>query len=185
MANVKFVDLPEAFYSHETGERFEQCLICERSLTRGGLYLVEKAYRNGETLYDYAMCSRCHEELIESLSPQSRRTVDSFFERHVDFQLREIEMNAIAPDRYEPRVAECLITRKPIVPGDEYQVFAACFGEYLVLNFAPYAITSAPLEELYESLSAQTREELDGFTRDYLRIPPEMLRRPRNTPVLV
>jgi hypothetical protein len=159
--------------------------MCEQSLFSGGYYLIEKAYRNGETLYDYAMCSQCHEELLEKLSQQSREVVDNFFARHVDFELRDIEMNAIARGRYEPRVAECLVTGKTIVPGDEYQVFAACLGGHLVLSYAPYAITSAPLEELYEALSAHTRDELDGFTRDYLRLPPEMLRDPKNTLVLV
>jgi hypothetical protein len=185
MSDFDFIKLPNAFHACKTGKEFEHCLICEQSLHASGVYLIEKAFRKGEPLYEYALCSHCHRQLSESLSRQSRKAIEDYFVRHVDFELRQIEMMAVAPDRFEPWIAECIISRKPIAPDDEYQMIAVCLGDFLVLGPSPFAITGAAMEDLYELLSAQTREELDRFTRDYLGLPPEMLRGPVDTCVLL
>jgi len=187
MTNYKTIDMPETFYSRETGRPFESCLICDRPLHEGGavLYLIEKAYRDGETLYDYAMCLACHAEFIEGLSTESMAKIEQYFSQRVDFQLRNIEMMAIAPDRCEPWIDHCVVTREPIAREDEHQVFALCTGTDFILGYCPYAVCSNTVEDLYQLLSKQTKDDIDRFTREHLGLPPELLRDPHNLHILV
>jgi hypothetical protein len=184
--DFKYIDIPEAFHSRETGRPFEECLVCGRQL-RGGdvVYMIEKAYRGGETLYDYAVCLDCYLDLVENLSHASLTAIEGYFAERVDFELRQIEMMAIAPHRVEPWIDHCVVTRAPIGREDEYQAFAVCQGSQLILGYYPYAVCEAVVEELYPLLSKQTRDEIDRFTRDYLGLPPELLRDPHNLHVFV
>jgi hypothetical protein len=177
--------IPEVFYCDRTGSRFDRCLVCDEVLTQRTVYLIEKARRAGETLYEYAVCLDCYLTFREDLSYTSVRAVDKFFAERVEFELRNIEMKAIAPDRVEPWLSECVVYRTPILPEDEYQIFALCQGHNLIMDHFPYAICGEAVGELYELLSPKTRGETDRFIEEQLGLPPEMVRGPVDRIVLV
>jgi hypothetical protein len=186
MNDFSLIDIPKGLYSSTTGKVFEHCLICERTLLKPDVqYIIEKAYRRGEVLYDYGMCVECYVSMMEGFSLKSRTAMDDFFDRYVDFDERGERLLSVAPGRIDPWIAQCIVSGEPIVPGDNYQIFAICQDEYVLLGLYPYAIGSATVDELYGVMSEQTKEDIDRFTRDYLRIPPEMLRDPSDLSVLV
>lgn len=185
MFNQKLMPVPEAFHCQKTGAPFSHCLVCDEPIGPGTLHLIEKAFRSGDTLYEYAMCFQCYQTLRGDMSISSLEAIDVFFDQRAEFELRQAELMAISPDRVDPWIAECIVSRQPIEPDSEYQVFAFCRGSDMMLDRMPYAIGNEAVEELYELLSPKTREEMDRFTEDHLGLPPEMLRRPVDRPVTV
>jgi hypothetical protein len=177
--------IPKVFHCEQTGSLFDRCLVCGNLLTSWTTYLIEKARRGGETLYEYAVCLACYASLREDLSAASTAAVDRFFDERVDFQLRNIELKAIARGRVEPWLSECVVYRTPIEPQGEYQMFALCRGSSLIMDRFPYAICGEAVEELLELLSPKTRGEMDRFIEEHLGLPPEVVRGPADRVVLL
>ena len=172
------IDIPPVFHSELTGARFEHCCKCNCNVLTdaSGVYQVEKAFRDGQLLYEYALCERCLEWYYGSLSDQSVQHMDEFIAQRVDFDGRHSLLSALSPTRVEPWIDRCLITGKPIKEKDEYQLLAHCAGEQLIMVHTPLAMSGDPVDEILGLLSKESVEQMDRFVRDYLRVPPELLK---------
>ena len=185
MLNQKLVSIPEVFHCQKTGSRFDHCLVCDTLFGPGTVYMIEKAIRGGEILYEYALCINCYQAFLDDMSTSSRQAVDKYFDQRVEFDLRHVELMAIAPDRVEPWISECVVSRQPIELESEYQVFAFCRGPSLIMNYYPYAIGGTAVDDLLKLLSPKTRDETDRFIEDHLGLSPEVVRGPVDRGVLV
>jgi len=119
------------------------------------------------------MCMECAEKMRRQLSQESLERIGNYFEKHVNVQDKInhfLEHNYTSVDDY---LSACLISGSPIDGLNEYQIFAHCEGENLLLSFFPYMISHAVIEEMQELLSAKTKDELDDFTGRHFDLPPE------------
>lgn len=169
----EFIPVPEIFHSSETEKPFERCLMCGRGLlTRGEKYLIEKAFNKGETLFEYAMCLDCRDDLEESLSHGSRRLIEHYFDEHVDFVHRRGDLLVRHEDlSIEPWLNHCLVKGHAIDPLGEYQIYTICEDTDMLFTYMPYALSGEALEDIVGMLSAETVGVLDAFTGKYLGLP--------------
>jgi hypothetical protein len=177
--------IPPALHSARTGRPFASCSICEQAINFGTHHFIEKVYRRGELFFEYAICIPCVSELRAGYSEQSLALIEEFYEARVDFEARRKALLSQASDRYEPWVAECLVSRRPISWDADYSVVAAGLMGQLLLGLLPYAVLLNSIEDLVLGLSRQTRDAYDRFVREELGIPPERSREPSTPMILV
>jgi hypothetical protein len=153
------------------------CRVCERYLLNEDTeYYIEKVVRKvpelatEQTLFEFAVCSGCLQELRKSLSQESKKAMEQFFKEKV------LESHRQQPN-LNPYQAfankQCLFTGKSAIEFDTYQMAALCRGRKLHPQQPPMIMGDSIMEESAELLSAQTREELNNFTNNNFGWPPE------------
>ncbi len=174
------IPIPAEFYSSETGKPFEYCIACERDLLNSDAdYVVEKAvkqfkdYDASDVVFEYAMCSKCYMEIIESFSEASLQKMSAYFEMHVDFEKRRQQL--LNKDSLEIKdwLSHCLVKGTPRNEMSEYQICAQCNGDRLSLFYLPFMIGFEAMDELTRLLSDKTLGEIDDFFGRYCGLPPE------------
>ena len=172
---MKEEDIPSAFYSFETKTPFEHCIECEKYLLDEQTeYLIEKAVRNypgyraTDTVFDYAICIDCAENLRKDISSESWSRMLQYFQEHIDVQER-MEMSHRDPI---VNLQNCLIKKTAIESCAEYQMFAHCKGTKLNMENPPYAISGEVIEEILPLLSTQTVDEMNGFFNKHFSPDP-------------
>ena len=172
--------IPSVFYSFDTKRQFERCIECDRYLLDGSTeYFIEKAIKNydgftaTDVIFEYALCLPCAERLRQKMSKESFRKLESYFAQNIDFNKR---MSLMQNHPYEPEfwLNECMISGKKRGELKEYQLFAHCKGNHLVMSQMPYVISGETLEALSDLLSDETLDELDDFSRRHFGPPPEL-----------
>jgi len=180
------IPIPPLFFSAQHGRPFDACVACERPLLVDGVsYLIEKAYRNGEVTFEYALCTACHANIAEDLSAESMQRIETHFEERVDLVDRSDALLEWADDDAEPWVETCILTKRRRRDCAEHQLLAECRGGELVLGVLPFMLSGAAMEDLFRLLSKKTRESLDDFTGRYLGMPPEFAEPPASPRLLL
>ncbi len=176
----EFIPLPESLFSSDSHKPFHECLICNRYLLMEGTqYLIEKAFRGLEIVFEYAICTRCFSEVAAGFSEDSRQKVDEYYADRVDLVGRRRFLMQRYPLNLEEWISQCLVTGLPRQTYTEYNVVVECDGNNLLFAYSPFLISGDALEEIYDLLSEHTRAELGGFMEHYLGLPPEAV---ENTP---
>ncbi len=176
----EFVPLPAALYATDNRKPFQECVVCQRYLLFAGTqYLIEKALRGSEVVFEYAICTRCFSEVAAGFSEDSRRKVDEYYAERVDLVGRRRFLMHRYPLDLDEWLSQCLVTGLPRQTYSEYNIVAECDGKNLLFAYSPFLLSGDALEEIYDLLSEQTREELGGFMERYLGLPPESV---ENTP---
>ena len=178
--------LPRAFGSHETGEPFERCLECNQFLLEPGTeYVIEKAFRSyrdfniSDTIFEYAICMSCAEEITNSLSKESLRQLENYFAKNIHLGERMYwAMQEPLPDLSQ-WLSSCAIKGTPVEELAEYQIIGHCSGDQLVLSIFPYLIGGKALDEMAALLSNTTLDILDDFGGRHFGLPPEFSDVPR------
>ncbi|KAA3619942.1 MAG: hypothetical protein DWQ05_04240 [Calditrichaeota bacterium] len=187
---INFVDdvieIPEIFHSNATGEKFEKCLVCEKDLLdERSLYVIEKAvkrykkFNTTDTLYEYAMCIQCHEEMLTMFSDESRQRLESYFKGRVDLAARRRKLLENEKRDVADWIDSCIIKNKPSAECDEFQIMCECTGAKMLFTYSPIMICDEVAAEMAELLSAKTRDDIGRFKDEYLGIPPELKINPR------
>lgn len=157
--------IPEVFYSFDTGEPFAECSLCGKPLAgTENDYLVEKAVKNypgGTTdiIFEYACCADCYRKIHGKISKESQVAMLKAADKYAG----RLAVNLGLPGPPEPE--KCCYSDKPLSECSEYQFFGIFSGnkKYSIINTC--AISDDIIEEIQESLSEKTREELDDFTK--------------------
>ena len=184
--------IPKIFYSDATESLIERCVHCDRYLLEAGThYMIEKSIKNypnlhaTDTIFEYAICVPCILKLRESLSQLSMQRIQYYFLQHSDFQHRlNLALSGQARD-LSSMIGECMVKKRPVSEFDEYQIACECSGTQMLYGFLPYALSGEAMEEMMELLSRQTRDELDRFRDDFVRIPPEVKDLLKDRPVVI
>ena len=158
-----FCPIPEMFYSFETGEPFQTCNLCGKDLMEDREnYLIEKAFKNDETLFEYAMCWECREKMRGEISQQSMRLIDNYFDEHVS--LIDWRKNCLESHGYsaEGWLSHCLVKGTSIDETEDYQIFGHFVDHNIDFSGFPYALSDAAMEDLVNLLSDKTL----GFLND-------------------
>lgn len=173
-----WAEIPKEFYSFETGRPFTHCIECNIDFQRSGIgYLIEKVirqyqgYRAQDVISEYALCIPCIQEFSKSISPESMKVMDQYFERHADREKR-LELVSAGVADYRQWVDACFLSGKKRGALSEYQMTAQCRHDQLILNQLPYVISNEVSEELIPLLSQKTRDEFDKFNERHFGPPP-------------
>ena len=178
--NPKSVDIPKQFHSFETGEKFCNCVVCNKYLLDPDVeYFIEKAIRNYSTgtkdvIFEYAICSECALSFAESMSAESLKHITDYFHSNTDLMTRWKEFTEAENFNIDDWIKHCIITGKEISTISEYQINTMCRGDQLLFSLMPYSISEEALEIAQALLSKQTKDELDKFSNKYLGPSPDI-----------
>jgi len=174
----KWLAIPEVFWSDLTKQPFNKCIQCETELLESGsTYVIEKAVKGfhqgviHSTLFEYAMCIDCVTSLRGELSESSRKNIEEFYKRNVDFSERLKNLKGMQPEAW---IEECLINKKTLDSHSECQLYGLCQGDQFIYQEFPYMISGEALDQVVDLISDETMDELDRFKNDLTSGPPEL-----------
>ena len=157
MSFDEFIPVPQPFWSFETGRPLDQCKLCGCDLMAEGTnYLIEKAFKNGETIFEHALCLACHAQCIDELSAESLLRIQCFFMERVDLEKRRAQGLEKFGTDHEQWIGHCMLKGYPLRECDEYQLYGFCIDRDLVFNGAPYMICGEAVDEIMGLLSNET-----------------------------
>ena len=166
------VPIPRIFHSVFHRGMFPECSVCEAPLLKDGVsYFIEKAYRRGEVVFEYAMCSNCRSSIENEISDESQMAIFNYFFEHMDVMRSHGGLIDGFDNSVKPWLASCLLTGAKREEMESYQICAECEGANLIVSFLPLMISTSVTEEMQELLSKETRESFDSFVRDVLNLP--------------
>lgn len=150
------------------------CLFCEKDLKASNEpYMAEAAFRQYpekelvDTVFSYSICIRCYEREKGSLSQDSQKSMQQFFEERVN--LDELEQSI--DDKYG--MSKCAVSGEDVRTLVAFQIGALCQGDKLAEGFAAMVFSEKVIDELTMLLSDHTKEQLQRFRDKLPAIPPE------------
>jgi hypothetical protein len=151
-----------------------KCLFCEKDLKSSGEpYMAEAAFRQYpdkeiiDTVFSYSICINCYEREKGSLSQDSQKSMQQFFEERV--QLDQLQENLDV----KFGMSKCAVSGADVRTLEAFQIGALCQGERLAEGFAAMVFSETVIDELTMLLSDHTREQLQRFRDKLPAIPPE------------
>ncbi|MEZ4700199.1 MAG: hypothetical protein R2834_07720 [Rhodothermales bacterium] len=186
------VEIPPMFHASSTGAPFHACVVCHAPLRAYGThYVIEKAIRRypefdmEDTVFEYAMCLACYEQMQQAMSEESLRRVQDYFLNRVDLDARRQAL--FAGDSTDPAnwISHCLVTGAPRESFTEYQIFCQCDGGDLLFTHLPYLIGGPTIDEVAQLLSNKTLGEIDGFMDRHFGLPPELRKKLMDRPLVM
>ena len=184
-------EIPEIFYSFDSKSPFERCIDCDSYLLDGHVdYFIEKAVKKyagfdvTDVIFEYAICMPCAMQLHERMSTESRQSIEMFMMQNMRHEARGV-MVENNPDQSESSLEECLITGLNKSDVEEFQIFAHCRGEKLLVPAMPYMISGKALDQMTELLSDKTLDEMDGFIGKHFGPPGDFEVNPTRRVILV
>ena len=176
--NLEHREIPQALHNEEgDGELHSHCRVCDCYLLEDETeYYLEKVVRRvpelqtQQTLFEFAVCANCLQELRKALSKESKRAMEQFFQQ----KMQAVFFNQPHTNLYEAfENGRCLFTGKKTDEFETFQMAAYCKGRHLHSQQPPIIISDETIEESTELLSAQTRDELNNFVNSNFGWPPE------------
>jgi len=164
-------NIPEDFYSFNTGKPFDKCSDCERDLlVPGVMYVIEKAIRQypgftaKDVIFECAICLSCAERIKDELSEESLSNMMKFYEKMMMGSQQ-------LPDG--DTMSRCAVTGKLKEELPSYQINALCEGSRLSPFQRPYLVSASVLDDMNELLSESTRDFLDDYQQKFIGPTPE------------
>ena len=176
------IPIPRIFYSFFHEAPFPECTACGKALLEDGVeYFIEKAYQNGEVIFEYAMCDECKSGMEEELSLESMMNLANYFMEHGDLIERRTHFMERFDNSVKEWLDECIFTSNKRSESETYQICAECEGRNLIVSFMPFMVSYEAIEEVQGLLSKQTKESFDKFTKEVLNPPVDL----KNIPILI
>ncbi len=176
----RLAPIPKIFYSEATNRKFMFCVECNKYLLSDDImYVVEKAIRRykrfdtEDTVFEYAMCVDCQEKIIATFSDISRERLQNYFQQHIDYDGRMHRLEQGKDVDIQDWISRCAVKNTPKESMEEYQLFALCQGESIILHASPFLFGSEAMDEIADLLSNKTIGEIDNFKRQLINGPPE------------
>lgn len=152
-----YIQVPEEFWSFETGEPMKACRLCGRDLMMEGTnYLIEKAFKNGETIFEHALCLDCYTKCHEEMSDDSKIRIRDYFAERVDMNARHSTLFEKHGTKHNRWISHCMVKGYPVEECGEYQLYGFCIDKDLVFSGAPYVLSGEVIEEILDLLSSET-----------------------------
>ncbi len=172
--------IPKTFFQHSGASAFRNCVACKRDLHAGDCdYMIEKAIRKfpsveaSEVMFEYAICTDCANKARESLSEESRKSIDELLQSE---PVRQNSLSALtgATEREGDATHICMITGQTLEDSDEFQLYAHCRGKSLSPYSNAFMLSGKAMEIIAELLSEETKDELERFRDTHFGLPPEL-----------
>lgn len=141
-------------------------------------------YASKDVIFEYAMCMTCAEKMRQELSKESLARIQDFMQHNS--RLMEQSQRLISENNWkvDDWISNCAINGASIEEQEEYQLFAHCRGNQMILSVMPYMVSGAAVEQMAELLSTKTRDELNRFIDDNFGIPPELKKHLKDQPIM-
>jgi hypothetical protein len=163
------IPVPKIFWSFETGRPMDRCRMCDCDLMENSTdYLIEKAFCNGETLFEVALCLDCHTKCAAELSKESTENIQRYFETRINIEDRFFNNSKKFGTQHEHWISHCMIKGYPIEECTEHQIYGYCSGSDLLFSGAPYMLSGESIEEIVDQLSSKTLDALGALSDQLL-----------------
>ena len=189
------IEIPKQFYSDATNALFNTCLNCGRYLLDNNTeYVIEKAVKRykefdtTDTIFEYAICLKCHMEIMSVYSEASLKNIQNYFQTHVNFEERQHRINdKLASGSYSLKewTSNCIVKGTPLDQLSEYQVGCMCVGNKMLVSNMPFLIGNEAMDEITQLLSNKTIGEMNRFVDEFLGLPPDLRKLLKDTGVLI
>lgn len=146
------------FHSVEHDGPFEQCSRCGAALDHGKAYQINKAWRSGECIFEYAFCSDCRDSLLDEFSEESKNNLM----KHQEEKMRD-GANGTG------ECAFCGCERSGIANQD-FTTTALCIYDHVLDSLLICFDCQAGMHEL---LSQQTKDVRRRFFEEVPGVPPD------------
>ena len=147
---------PKAFHSFEKEGPFTHCVDCGCELYEAGeTYSVQKSLHRGEVIFEFALCTTCHEVLVKGFS---KETTERLMAYSAELDVRE------------PDEEGCIDCQGPLAELESYNMAANCIGPYLENAFL---ICDKCQEHIQPLISEQTRRTRDDWIGKNFPCAPE------------
>ena len=174
------ISIPPAFFSTETDKPFTHCISCETNLLSPDVrYVIEKAitsnkeYNATDTIFEYALCYTCYQNILKSMSDTSIANIQNYFmENGQQVQKRVMEFIQ-GKVKVDDLINFCAIKGTARKDLQEYQIACHCIGQCINNLYPPLMIGHEAMDEMMQLLSNKTLGEIDRFYNDIIDIPPE------------
>jgi|AntRauMFilla1563_2_1112583.scaffolds.fasta_scaffold01942_5 hypothetical protein len=150
------------------------CLFCDKDLKASNEpYMAEAAFRQYpdkeivDTVFSYSICISCYEREKGSLSKDSQKSMQAFFEERVDVTQLQDNLD------HNFGLSKCAVSGKDVRSLEAFQIGALCQGDKLAEGFAAMVFSEEVIDELTMILSEHTKEQLQRFREKLPAIPPE------------
>ncbi len=164
--------IPARFFQSGSGRPFTRCDICDAALfeptTR---YMINKFYAAGEMQHEMVVCDGCQGALQTQYSPDSRTFLDSLLAR-VDLASRYRLVFSSFTDRVARMTAYCILCQTSRDKLHEYFEYAECQSDRLLISLHPTLVCTDCAQEIYSSLSPETRAIRRQFFEPHFGSPP-------------
>jgi hypothetical protein len=187
------VDIPRIFHSHASNAPFSKCMNCDCVLLNTE-YVIEKAIRrykdfsSTDTIFEYAICMKCHQEFVNAYSASSMANIQNYFLENADFDNKRRDLQDKLKEGHfniDEWISHCIIKGTPVNELSEYQIGCQCIGNKMVVLNMPFMIGHEAMEEITQLLSDKTRGEMDRFIDEFFGLPPELKKLLKDSGVLV
>ena len=175
--------IDKVFYPFDSEEPFGLCTMCQTQFGEDTEFLVEKAVKGSDVIFEIAMCLPCAEEMRNQLSTDSMQRIEAYMSK-VNFEKRAEQFIENPSENINDFIGKCVVSNQVIDKNEEYQIYAYCQGKEMVYSALPYAISGEVMEEIQELLSPETKQEMDDFMDQYL-IPDDLRDLLKGRPVLI
>lgn len=164
--------LQDWLQSVETGGPFHRCTKCACELgATGHPWIVNKEWHRGECVMEYALCHHCRREMQASISGESMRFVQRFFEEHID-PVRFVGHLGAEGDP-KPLIAGCFACGQPRESVEGFGISAIFEGPgVLEIGPLPVLMCSACSAKVEAGISKPTRESWQRFVENHFPGPP-------------
>ncbi len=141
--------IPKLLHSAFCEGPFKACVSCGADLTGPqALYQLQKTWKNGEVVFELAVCAQCASQAAKDFSRESFERIQEFLE-----------------ERYRPAfdLDHCHFCRRRLDGEEpaEYEAGAFCRGAFLLRPVV--VICTKCSEQSQENLSEQTRKAWGDF----------------------
>ena len=179
--------IPSIFHSHINEKPIENCIMCERFLLdENTQYMIEKAFKDGQVEFEYAICIDCIENMKGTMSEESLMNIENYLIEHMNNKPNEIATQFHEGIDGDTFLNNCAIKGTPRAELKEYNIGGLFRGKSLDPMAFPYLISFEAAEEINSVLSKQTKDELDDFYDDMVGLPPEWMEIIKtNRPILI
>lgn len=182
--------IPPILHSVYANGPFKSCVECETDLAETGLpYAIEKVVRNGEVVFEYALCSSCTMTLVQEFSEESLENIRQYLESEPDaidplvfermaWAMHGSDDEADTGDGPPPLPPQIVDRCRRCGRGDdrfegEHTVMGLLVGRQLITNIN--TICGACTEGMEEILSQKTRDLHDDFIeRNFPGVPANL-----------
>ncbi len=86
----------------------------------------------------------------------------------------------------EKWLEKCVINNKYVSESSEFQIYGHFKGKHLVYGVFPYSISSEVMDELMQQISAESLDEMNGFSDEILGPDPTLRELfPKTRPIFI
>ena len=148
--------IPKEFHSFEKDGPFTNCVDCGCELYEAGeTYSIQKSMHRGEVIFEFALCTECHDVLVKGFSKETTERLMAYFS---------------GLEVHEPTDACCIDCQNPLEKLQSFNMAANCLGPYIQSAFL---ICDQWQENIQPLISEQTRRTRDDWIGKNFPCAPE------------